>query len=283
MCFTPFNSSRVQGSMSAPYLELLTLNGFLIISRQNILRPKLHLLLQAVHRRIDHLELEVLHAVLDKFIDAPAHIVHGTEKVAVESERHAVDIALVAFTAGLQGRHGEIQAFVTGFRDGRQFFDGDGDLRGIAAIVPRGLSQDVAADLHFLRRKPTGYPTFAVFSSTFGGELHPAAHPNGRMGLLEWLWINFGAFELDEITFVGSKRLGPNRFHRFNIFIGTVAATFIRHAKDADLVALPGSFGTETDADQQTTIGEMIKRRILFRGVNRVPAGHDQTRYPENN
>src|SRR6267142_4092428 len=76
-----------------------------VISRQNIFRPELHLPIQTIHRWIDDLELEVLHAAFDKLIDAPAHVVHRAEDMAVQGELHAVDVALVALAAGLERGH----------------------------------------------------------------------------------------------------------------------------------------------------------------------------------
>ena len=81
----------------------------------------------------------MLHAVLDKFIDAPAYVVHRAENVAVESELHAVDVALVALAAGLKRRHGEIETLLARLGDGRELFDSDRNLRWIAPVVPRGL------------------------------------------------------------------------------------------------------------------------------------------------
>src|SRR5580765_1239593 len=91
-----------------------------VISRQNIFRPEPHMPIQTIHRRIDDLELEVLHAALNEFIDAPAHIVHRTEDMAVEGELHAVDVTLVALAAGFECRHREIQPFVPRLGDGRE-------------------------------------------------------------------------------------------------------------------------------------------------------------------
>src|SRR3970040_1834869 len=71
----------------------------LIVPRQYIFRPQPHLPMQAVHRRVNDLELEVLHAVLDEFIDAPAHVIDGAKDVAVASELHARNILLVALAA----------------------------------------------------------------------------------------------------------------------------------------------------------------------------------------
>ena len=50
----------------------------------------------------------MLDAVLDKFIDAAAHIVHGTEDVAIEGELCTIDVALVTFAAGFERRQGEL-------------------------------------------------------------------------------------------------------------------------------------------------------------------------------
>src|SRR5689334_9394789 len=84
----------------------------LIVARQNIFRPELHLPIQAIHRRINDLELEVLHAAFDKLIDAPFYVVDRAENVTVESKLHTVDIALVTLAAGFERRHGEIEAFL---------------------------------------------------------------------------------------------------------------------------------------------------------------------------
>ena len=54
------------------------------------------------------------------------------------------------------------------------------------------------------------------------------------MRFLHRLWINLCVLELDEIPFIGCQRLGPNSFHRFNIFIGAVTASFIRYAEHAE-------------------------------------------------
>src|SRR5580765_7409035 len=221
-----------------------------VISRQNIFRPELHLPIQTIHRRIDDFDLEVLHAAFDKLIDPPAHIVHRTEDMAVEGELHAVDVALVALAAGLERGHSEIQPFVARLGDSRELLDGDGDLRRIAARVLRGLRQDVAADLHFLGREPARDPAFAVFSGALGGKLHPTADPNRRMRLLEWFRINLGVFKLDEISLIRRQLLRPDRFHRFDIFVGAIAAPFIGYAENAELVRLPRRLGAETHADQ---------------------------------
>ena len=69
-------------------------------STLDIFRPELHLLRQAIHGRIDDLQLEMLHAVLDEFINAAAHVINRTEDMSVKGELHAVDVALVAFAAG---------------------------------------------------------------------------------------------------------------------------------------------------------------------------------------
>src|SRR5687767_6455980 len=111
----------------------------LIVLWQNILRPEFHLPVQAIHRRINDLELEVLYPAFDKFIDAPAYVIDRTENVSVEGELHAVDIALVTLAAGFERRHREIQTFVTRLGDGRELLDGDGDLGRIAAVVARRL------------------------------------------------------------------------------------------------------------------------------------------------
>src|SRR4029453_17730459 len=87
---------------SSPSLQYSNAPFFLVILRQNIFRPKLHLAVQAVHGRIDDLEFKVLHAVFDEFIDAPAHVVDRAEDVAIEGELHAVDIPFVAFAASFQ-------------------------------------------------------------------------------------------------------------------------------------------------------------------------------------
>src|SRR4051794_13904812 len=111
----------------------------LVVARYDIFRPKIHLLIQAVHRRVDDLELEMLHAVLDEFVDTAAHVVYRTEDVTVESKLHAVDIALIALTARLERRHCQVQSLVAGLGNGREFLDGDGDLRGITTVVTRRL------------------------------------------------------------------------------------------------------------------------------------------------
>src|ERR1044071_2676183 len=174
----------------------------LIVFRQNIFRPELHLAVQAIHGRITDLELEMLHAVFDEFIAPPAHIVYRAEDVTVESKLHAVDVALVALAAGFQRRHRQVQTFFARLGDGRELFDTDGDLRGIAAFFARRLRQHIAADFHFFGRKPAGDPAFAVFTRPLGGELHPAADPNRRMGFLKGLGIALSVFEFDEIAFI---------------------------------------------------------------------------------
>ncbi len=121
---------------------------------------------------------------------------------------------------------------------------------GSRPLSLRGLRQDVAADFHFLGREPAGDPAFAVFAGALGGELHPAADPNRRMGFLEWLRINLGVFELDEISLIRRQLLSPDRFHRFDIFVGAIAAPFIGHAENAELVRLARRLGAETHADQ---------------------------------
>ena len=78
------------------------------------------------------------------------------------------------------------------------------------------------------------------------------------MRFLNRFRIDFGVFELDEIAFIGRDLLGPNRFHRLDIFIRAVAAPFVRHAKHAEFVGLAGCLGAEADAYQQTAVGEVV-------------------------
>src|SRR6185295_15726741 len=106
------NGCWSDGCFARPKTPLIPTLQSLIVARQNIFRPELHLPIQTIHRRIDDLELEVLHAAFDKLIDAPAHVVHRAEDMAVEGELHAVDVALVALAAGFERGHSEIQPFV---------------------------------------------------------------------------------------------------------------------------------------------------------------------------
>ena len=146
-----------------------------------------------------------------------------------------------------------------------------------------GLRKNIATDFHLLWREPTGNPAFAIFTRALGGKFHPATDPDRRMGLLHWLGVDLGIFEFDEFPFVGSQGLGPYGFHRFDILVGSVTAPLIRDAKHAEFVRFAGGLGTESDTDQQTTVGEPIQRRILFGRVNRIAAGHHQTSDPESN
>jgi len=98
--------------------------------------------------------------------------------MAVQSELHAVDVALVALAAGLERGHSEIQPFVARLGDGRELLDGDGDLRRIAARVLRGLRQDVAADLISLGKASPG-SSFAVFSGALQQASSNTAKPTG--------------------------------------------------------------------------------------------------------
>src|SRR3990172_2735814 len=136
------------------------LESLLIVPRQNIFRPQLHLPVQAVHRRVNDLELEVLHAVFNKLIDAPAHVIDGAEDVAVEGELHAVNITLVALAAGFERGHRQIQSFLARLGDRRKFLYRDGDLLRIAAVLFGRLGEDIAADFHFFCLYPSRNPSF---------------------------------------------------------------------------------------------------------------------------
>ncbi len=87
-----------------------------------------------------------------KLIDAPPHVIDGTENVTVQRELHAIDISLIALAAGLESRHGEIEPFFACFCDGRKLFYSNRNFGRIAAFFSRCLSENIAAQFHFFRR-----------------------------------------------------------------------------------------------------------------------------------
>src|SRR3989304_6517384 len=178
-CVSGYERFRLKRETLDPRFEIL-----LIVPRQYIFRPQPHLPVQAVHRWVNDLELKVLHAVFNKLIDAPAHVIDGAKDVAVEGELHAVCNAPVALAAGFERRHRQIQSFLARLCNRRKFFYRDGDLLRIAAVLLGRLGEDIAADFHFLGREPAGYPSFAVLAGALGGGFHPASYPNRRMGFL---------------------------------------------------------------------------------------------------
>src|SRR5258706_6231104 len=76
-----------------------------VVARQNIFRPQFHLLAQTIHGRVDDFELEMLHAIFDKFIDTAAHIVDRAKNMAVPRGLPAIDVALVGLAAGFERSH----------------------------------------------------------------------------------------------------------------------------------------------------------------------------------
>src|SRR4030095_9376491 len=177
-----------------------------------------------------------------------------------------------------------VLAMVASFSTAMVIFDGSRPFSRAACVrmsqptfISFGDSQPgIQPSPYFPARLAASFIHPPTHSGGLGRDVHPPANPHRRMWLLYRLRINFGVLEFDEFAFVGSELLRPYRFHRFDVFVSGGAAPLVGHAEHAKLVRLAGRFGTETDTDEQTPIGQVIQRRILFGGVNRISARHDQ-------
>src|SRR5882757_5313933 len=92
------------------------------------------------------------------------------------------------------------------------------------------------------------------------------------MRFLIGLRTDFGVLAADELSFIGRRLAGPNRFHRPDMIVGDLAALFAIDAEDFILPRFDRRRRADADADVQPAFAEHVEGGDLFGGEQRIAA-----------
>src|SRR5580765_7631081 len=188
---------------------------------------------------VDELDLEVRHAGVAVGFNPAANLFRRADQTHFRQlfDTHE---SLEGALADRQGAEALAPGFGRILVDAAVDFDAEMHFFRIAAVALGHFLELAETLANVFWQQPRRQPAVAKRGGSFHGGLGPAADPQWRMRLLQWLWTNLGVFKTHKRSFVAGGMSGPNLFHRAQVIVGDFPALFAIDAEHFIFTRLDG-------------------------------------------